>query len=119
MLRNITISITGNSAVSAFTSAEPTVKTAEALRTKMIACRRAARRSARARLTADVSIGVTLRQPVLHLHSAIRRIYRSTNALRMPALVASNHEFPGHQCSGGWSITNLSHRTLFASKNLH
>src|SRR6185437_12898302 len=54
-LRNATISSTGNSAVSAFTTAEPMVNVADAASTHRIACRRAARRSEAGR-TADVSM---------------------------------------------------------------
>ena len=54
--RNATISITGKSAVSAFTMADPTVKMADALSTNRIACRRAARTSVAERAAADVPI---------------------------------------------------------------
>src|SRR5271165_6140417 len=64
----MTISSTGKSAVSAFTTAEPRVKVAEAASTNRMAWRRAARRSAAGRRTADVSIGRRLLrgQPLLH-----------------------------------------------------
>ena len=67
--RNVTISITGKSAVSAFTMAEPTVNVADALSTNRIACRRAARTSAPGRLKADVSIPATLLQAEPRLHN--------------------------------------------------
>src|SRR5579872_6149851 len=77
MLRNMTISSTGKSTVSAFTNADPSVNVADALSTKMIACRRAARRLALARLLADVSIGRTLLQREARLHHL--RLVRQTS----------------------------------------
>ena len=55
-LRNATISRIGKSAVSAFTTAAPTVKVADALSTQIMAWRRATRGSGPA-IAADVSIG--------------------------------------------------------------
>src|ERR1700722_3818817 len=102
--RKVTISITGKSAVSAFTMAEPNVNVAEALSTNRMAWRRAARTSAPARLTVDVPIAATLlqREPRFHNVGLFRHAANAESEMR--------HEGPP-RCIVGEHLTDAVGQT--------